>query len=233
MRSTWPSTPTVTCSPRTTGPDRDMSDELNWLRAGHHYGFPWRMGGADNPQQFPDYDPALDLLLDERFPTVQSGAYHNDPTFPPPGDLTLTEPLVNVGPDADSFRDPQDGQVRDASASGLTLSTFTARRAPLGLVFDRAGVLRAGYRGGGFVLGWTPGDPAGDSVPGPFKDASQDLLHLRRPPGGPERHGLSARRIVGGFDRPVDAELVDHQIFVLEWGGHQSIWEVTLPGVRP
>ena len=67
------------------GPDRDMSDELNWLRAEHDYGFPWRMGGADNPQQFPDYDPALDLLLDERFPAVQSGAYHNDPAFPPPG----------------------------------------------------------------------------------------------------------------------------------------------------
>src|ERR1043166_6388767 len=24
------------------GPDRDMSDELNWLRPGAHYGFPWR-----------------------------------------------------------------------------------------------------------------------------------------------------------------------------------------------
>ena len=124
--------------------------------------------------------------------------------------------------------------MRDASASGLTLSTFTAPRAPLGLVFDRAGVLGAGYRGGGFVLGWTPGDPAGDSLPGPFKDASQDLLHLRRPPRGSMRHGLSARRIVGGFDRPVDAELVGDRIFVLEWGGNQGLWEVTLPGVgRP
>jgi len=35
------------------GPDRDMSDELNWLRGGLHFGFPWRIGGADNPQQFP------------------------------------------------------------------------------------------------------------------------------------------------------------------------------------
>src|SRR6185503_2421771 len=42
------------------GPDRDMSDELNWLRAGLHFGFPWRIGGADNPQQFPNYDPAND-----------------------------------------------------------------------------------------------------------------------------------------------------------------------------
>src|SRR5262249_2958498 len=39
------------------GPDRDMSDELNWLRAESHYGFPWRMGAVDNPQQFPGYNP--------------------------------------------------------------------------------------------------------------------------------------------------------------------------------
>lgn len=55
------------------GPDRDMSDELNWLREGSHYGFPWRMGGADNPQQFADYDPSLDRLLDPRFPAIRNG----------------------------------------------------------------------------------------------------------------------------------------------------------------
>jgi glucose/arabinose dehydrogenase len=33
--------------------DRDDSDELNWLREGGHYGFPWRMGTNDTPQQFP------------------------------------------------------------------------------------------------------------------------------------------------------------------------------------
>jgi glucose/arabinose dehydrogenase len=32
------------------GPDRDMSDELNWIQAGHNYGFPWRMGADNNPQ---------------------------------------------------------------------------------------------------------------------------------------------------------------------------------------
>jgi len=45
------------------GPDRDMAEELNWLREGHHYGFPWRMGLEDTPQQFPGYDPASDFLL--------------------------------------------------------------------------------------------------------------------------------------------------------------------------
>ncbi|MDQ5854691.1 MAG: PQQ-dependent sugar dehydrogenase, partial [Chloroflexota bacterium] len=58
------------------GPDRDMSEELNWLRSGRHYGFPWRIGGADNPQQYPDYDPSTDLLLDPRYGAVKNGYYH-------------------------------------------------------------------------------------------------------------------------------------------------------------
>ena len=57
------------------GPDRDMSDELNWLRPGRHYGFPWRIGAADNPQQFPDYDPANDRLLNPLFNAVKKGYY--------------------------------------------------------------------------------------------------------------------------------------------------------------
>src|SRR5204862_5118195 len=65
------------------GPDRDMSDELNWLRPGLHFGFPWRIGGADNPQQFPDYNPQNDLLLNSNFIGVYYGYYHNDPAFPP------------------------------------------------------------------------------------------------------------------------------------------------------
>lgn len=65
------------------GPDRDMSDELNWLRPGLHFGFPWRMGGADNPQRFADYNPANDRLLDPRFVAVAGGTYQNDPSFPP------------------------------------------------------------------------------------------------------------------------------------------------------
>jgi Glucose / Sorbosone dehydrogenase len=55
------------------GPDRDMSEELNWLRLGGNYGYPWRIGGADNPQQFANYNPATDRLLDPRFNAVQKG----------------------------------------------------------------------------------------------------------------------------------------------------------------
>src|SRR5258708_3088691 len=64
------------------GPDRDMSEELNWIRPGLHFGFPWRIGGTDNPQQFSNYNPANDRLLDPRFIAVARGYYHNDPSFP-------------------------------------------------------------------------------------------------------------------------------------------------------
>ena len=68
--------------------------------------------------------------------------------------------------------------VKDASAQAVPFSTFTAHRSPLGLVFDRARVLAPAFRGDGFMLSWTKGSPTGDQIAGPFKDASQDLLHL-------------------------------------------------------
>ena len=43
--------------------DRDDPEELNWLREGHHYGFPWRIGGDNTPQQYYPYDPHSDPLL--------------------------------------------------------------------------------------------------------------------------------------------------------------------------
>jgi len=109
------------------------------------------MGGADNPQQFPDYDPANDLLLDSRFIAVQSGAYHNDPTFPP-SPTNFAEPVINLGPDADSFHDPADGSIKDASNLGQTVSTFTAHRSPLGLVFDTAAAMAPPFQLHGFML---------------------------------------------------------------------------------
>jgi hypothetical protein len=210
------------------GPDRDMSEELNWLREGHHYGFPWRIGGADNPQQFPGYDPAADRLLDPRFVAVQGGYYHNDPTFPPPP-ANLAEPVINVGPDADRYRDPADGQVKDASSESRTLGTFTAHRSPLGLVFDVEGVLVDEFRYHGFVSSWTPGDPNGTNVAGPFNDASQDLLDLELTKLGGTNYQARVRRIVGGFANPIDAAIIENRIYVVEYGGSRGIWEVTVP----
>ncbi len=209
------------------GPDRDMPEELNWLRSGLHYGFPWRIGGLDNPQQFPDYDPTKDLLLNPKANAVKKGYYRNDPTFPT-RPKNLTEPIMNLGPDADSFRDSQDG-IKDASVLGQTLSTFTAHRSPLGLVFDTQGVMSPEFQGDGFMLSWTKGDPTGETVVGPFKDPSQDLLHLNLTKIGNSSYKVSATRIAQAFSNPIDSEIIANKIYVLEYGGSQGIWEITMP----
>ena len=209
------------------GPDRDMAEELNWLRQGHHYGFPWRMGLEDTPQQFPDYDPASDFLLPARFTAVREGYYHNDPTYPPPP-RAFTDPVINLGPDADAYRDPADGQIKDASEEGVRFGTFTAHRSPLGLVFDANNALAEPFQGDGFVLSWTEGDPDGDDVAGPFNDPSEDLLHLDLAKVG-DNYEAQVTRIVGGFSNPIDAEIIDNRIYVIEWGGGRGLWEIVLP----
>ena len=210
------------------GPDRDMSDELNWIRPGMHYGFPWRMGGADNPQQFPNYDPATDLLLDSRFVAVANGTYHNDPTFPPPP-TNFAEPVINLGPDACSFRDPSDGSIKIASQLGLTLSSVTAHRSPLGLVFDTAAATAPPFQQHGFMLSWNPGDPNDDSTAGPFLDASQDLVDLALTKLGDTNYEARITRLISGFSNPISAAIIRNRIYVIEYGGNQGIWEITFP----
>jgi hypothetical protein len=210
------------------GPDRDMSDELNWMRPGMHYGFPWRMGGADNPQQFPNYDPSTDLLLDSRFGAVANGTYHNDPTFPPPP-TNFAEPVINLGPDACSYRDPSDGSIKIASQLGQTLSSVTAHRSPLGLVFDNSSAMAPPLQKHGFMLSWTQGDPNDDSIVGPFLDASQDLVDLALTKLGNTNYEARITRLVSGFSNPISAAIIQNKIYVIEYGGNQGIWEITFP----
>ena len=209
------------------GPGRDMPEELNWLRQGHHYGFPWRMGLDDTPQQFPDYDPATDFLLSPRSTAVREGYYHNDPTYPPPP-RNFTDPVINLGPDADAYRDPADGRIKDASEEGMRFGTFTAHRSPLGLMFDVDHALAGPFRGDGFTLSWTRGDPDGDSVNGPFNDPSQDLLHLDLAKVN-DNYEAHVTRIVGGFSNPIDAEIIGNRLYVIEWSGKRGLWEIVLP----
>ena len=137
--------------------DRDDPDEMNWIREGHHYGFPWNIGGDVTPQQFPGYDPHNDPLLS---PNAWGGGngmlyqtYSNDSTYPaPPDSITFTAPILNFGPDADNFRDTTNGNIKDASETGESLGTFSPHSSPDGIVFDQDSILAGDLKGGALVV---------------------------------------------------------------------------------
>jgi len=51
----------------------------------------------------------------------------------------------------------------------------------------------------GFMLSWTEGDPNGTNVPGPFKDASQDMVDLDLTRLGGTNYQARVTRVVAGF----------------------------------
>lgn len=223
---------------------RDDPEELNWLQYGHHYGFPWEMGGNLNPQQYPNYDPAKDKLVNPNAPGIANGWYVNDPGFPQmPAGLTITPPLSNLGPDADFIRDSITGRIRDASQEGLSIKSFTTHRSPVGLVFDWQGHLGGGLMHGAFMLSFMPGgDSSGYTPQSPWGspavpvDPSEDLLFLdiQNNSSGQSPTDFNAHRIAEGFLLPVDACLDRNVMYVLEYwtGTPRSIWKVTLPETR-
>ncbi len=216
--------------------DRDDPEEMNWIREGHHYGFPWRMGGNDTPQQFQPYDPTADPLLS---PSAWGGGnlyvtFSNDPDYPAvPDSITLTEPVQNTGPDADKFRDPVTGSVMDASDEGVSMGTFTTHRSPNGIVFDEDSLLLNELAGGAFVISLNNG-----SLLTALGDNGNDLLHVDLQKAGDSSYTSQVTRIVSDFTTPLGIELVDDKLYVLEtgqWGGNGSpdLWEVTLPLQNP
>ncbi|MFL5802051.1 MAG: PQQ-dependent sugar dehydrogenase [Roseiflexaceae bacterium] len=203
------------------GPDADYADELNWIQEGHHYGFPWRFGNMDNPQRAPDYDAAKDKRLQKDFFAVQNALYRNDPTFPPPPDgVTFTDPIANLGPDGDIFRDA-DGNAYDSSDLGQPALSFTPHRSELGLVFDSAGALGGDLKGDAFLVSW--GAAAGN-----LPDPGRDLLDVKLTKTG-DTYQAKVTQLAIGFDYPVDAALLGKKLYVLDWGGKGTIWEVSLP----
>ncbi|GAB4431815.1 MAG: hypothetical protein OHK0015_18640 [Chloroflexi bacterium OHK40] len=203
------------------GPDADLPDELNWIREGLHYGFPWRFGTTDNPQQFPGYNPAEDRRLHPDFFAVSAGLYRDDPTFPP-APAAMADPVANRGPAAAIYRG-DDGSERDAAAEGEPLHTFTPHRSPLGLLFVDDAALPADLRGrpealSALVLSW-------GAAGGTLSDTGQDLLHLTLTRRG-ENYEARTTRIAHGFGHPIDALLIDNRLYVLEFDGESVIWEL-------
>ena len=202
-------------------PDADYPDELNWLQEGHNYGFPWRFANMDNAVRSPDYDPAKDKLLQPDFFAVQNHLYVKEPDFPaPPAGVTFTDPIANLGPDADVYRGT-DGNGYDSSNLGQPIFSVTPHRSELGLVFDTAGALGGDLKGDGLMLSW--GAAAGN-----LGDQGRDLLHLKLTKTG-DTYQANMTQLAVGFDHPIDAALVGKTLYVLDWGGKGTIWEVTLP----
>ena len=203
------------------GPDADYPDELNWLREGNHYGFPWRFGDQDNPQQFPDYTSVGDKRLSPDFTAVKSGTYRTDPTFPPaPGEFTA--PVANLGPDAVQYR-ADDGSEQNAAKEGKPLYTFTPHRSPLGLVFSTSPKMPADFRGnestfGVFILSW-------GAAGGTLTDKGQDLLYLQLTKRG-DNYETTAMQIARDFKNPIDSVLIENRLYILEFGTG-TIWELT------
>ena len=76
------------------GPDADHPEELNWLREGKHYGFPYRFG-----------DQALPMYQD---------------AVPAPEGLTFEKPIVNLGPAAKPNSGPEYSFDPHCSPAGVS-----------------------------------------------------------------------------------------------------------------
>lgn len=218
--------------------DYDHPEDMFWLREGHHYGYPWVMGWVDNPQQFPDWepDPEQDPLLPRFSHALNVGYFYNDPDFPQrPDELVITPPVMNIGPHANYYRDPQTGDVRKGDLEGVAVGTFSAHRSPLGLVFDRDRRLAGEFGGAGFVIGYShmrAGMQRDFSGAAFGEQEGSDLMLLRLFYMEPhDNFVVQVTRIAEGFQGPTDALLVGNELFVINYAGSGGgvIWKLTLP----
>lgn len=205
---------------------RDNEEELNWILPGKHYGFPWRIGTQMNPQQYPDFNPPQSdpLLIDG---INMEGTFYNDPTFPAiPAGLTFMEPVRNLGPDADVFRDSVDGQIKDASDLDRSIGTFTPHSSPVALAFDTEHQLGAPYTGVGFAMSY---NAASRRKYAPFLDPGEDLLMVELTYSAADsNYTAQVTRLVENFGGPIDNVLLGHELYVVEYGS-SGIWKVTFP----
>ncbi len=203
------------------GPDADYPEELNWIREGHHYGFPWKFGDWDNQTRLESYDSEADKLQQPDFTAVIEGYYQNDPDFPPPP-TEFTQPVVNLGPDAAYYR-ALDGSERNAAELGEKLYSFTPHISPLGLVFANDALpedlqsTEETYSA--FLVTW-------GAAGGTLSDKGQNLLHLSLTKTE-DNYEMVTTEIASGFANPIDAVLIENKLYVLEWGSEGAIWELT------
>jgi hypothetical protein len=216
--------------------ERDDPEELNWIQEGHHYGFPWRIGGNLNPLTNPNYNAAQDPLINPQNSAYLEGHFNADPNFPQiPSGLQFTEPLSNYGAAADYYKNEITGNIEKSSESGTPVKTFTPHRSPLGLVIDKNKALGSVYSGKGFVMSFMPGgDSTGFSPispwgsPCPFVDPSRELVMMNLYYDSLNNdYAIQTSNIVTGFYLPVDAEQVGNSIYIIENNG--VLWKIRFP----
>jgi glucose/arabinose dehydrogenase/mono/diheme cytochrome c family protein len=208
--------------------DYDNPEDMFWIREGHHYGFPWMMGGIENPQQYPDWQPSpeTDKFINEFSHSWRVKYFHNDPDFPkPPAGLKFTTGVQNLGPDANEYRG-HSGKVLDGDSTGVTVSTFTPHCSPLGLFFDLNHTLPGDLKGDGFVIRYSSGTHGG--MMGAFTKEGSDMLHLQMAyDKAMDNYTVKTTRIIDGFVEPSDALLIGNDAYVIEYGGTGgNIWKI-------
>ena len=211
--------------------DYDYPEDMFWVRKDHHYGFPWVMGGLENPQQYKDWkpDPESDPFINPSSHAWRTNYYYTDSAFPArPANIKFTAGIQNLGPDANEYRG-HTGKIQDGDKNGVTISTFTAHSCPLGLVFDTKNILSGDMRGDAFVIRYSQGGRS--SLMKPFTSQGADLLHLQLEyVETSDNYLVRTVRIVDGFNEPVDAIMTGNDVYIIEYGGkHGNIWKVTLP----
>lgn len=212
--------------------DYDHPEDMFWIRKGHHYGFPWVMGGIENPQQYPDWQPHPDTdPFIPKFAHAWAVRYfRNDPDFPKkPANVKFTAAVQNVGPHANEYRDRATGKVMDGDSTGVPVGTFTAHCSPLGLFFDTHKILSNDLKGDGFVMRYSLGRRSG--MMKAFTNEGADLLHLDLTYNKEsDNYTVKTTRMVEGFKEPTDALLVGNTVYIIEYGGKSgNIWKLTLP----
>jgi hypothetical protein len=89
------------------------------------------------------------------------------------------------------------------------------------LVFDTAGARGGDRKGDGLMVSW-------GAAEGDLPDQGRDLLHIKLTKTG-DTYQAKMTQLVIGFDHPIDAALVGKNLYVLDWGGKGTIWELALP----
>ena len=211
--------------------DYDHPEDMFWIRQSHHYGFPWIMGGIENPQQYPDWqpDPDTDPFINKFSHSWEVKYFHNDPDFPKiPKGLKFSPGVQNLGPDANEYRG-HSGKILDGDETGVPVSTFTPHSSPLGLFFDTKKILAKDLKSDGFVIRYTLGSSG--AMMRAFTNLGSDLLHLHLTyDSAMDNYFVRTTRIVEGFKEPTDAVMIGNEVYVIEYSGKEgNIWKITLP----